>query len=173
MIRLAEEHDRLALRAFRCLPEGLDDEEEPDDVDHVEGWINDAALDWSTDPNADDPRLIVMEEDGRLVGVAAHEGSVEPVFGRFVLVVAIGSLYHDNRFGRALLSATLRDCAERAPGAIAHWLVRRSNEPSVRMCGALGKITRTEEGETYGGTASPSRRASRRSAPRRDDAPAL
>lgn len=128
-LRAAEDDiDGPDLAAFRCA-----DRTKRHEAD-VEDFVC-AALVWRNAPGGDDREVLLLDDDGDVLGVVAHENDDGD---RFVNAVAVRCDRHGEGLGKEILGSLLYDLSQHMPGLTASWLVHPANFPSHGMSNALG-----------------------------------
>lgn len=150
--RIARPSDQPALAAFDCNSSGSRYEEE------VEEFIRTRVWAWSLQREGD-PRLLVLSENGRLVGVAAHRQAQLTISGRAqparkLEVLALQTPYQGEtrdgvRLSSALISAALADIEARDPDASPFGIVHSSNARSIGLLARAGLTNLVPYGPPY------------------------
>ncbi len=100
----------------------------------VEEFVRDAAA-WVSEADGVDREVLVLEDDGAIVGVALHE---DDGGDRFINALAIRSDQQGNGFGTLALRTILHDLSERYPGRVVTWLVAPANFASHALSEKVG-----------------------------------
>jgi hypothetical protein len=127
-LRPATHDDEGELRGFECARP-----ERPFELE-VEHFVRD-ALTWIDDHEGEERELLVLEDDGEIVGVVMHE---DDDGDRFVNALAIRTDRQTQGLGRLVLNTVLDDLSQRYPGRAATWLVAPANFASHALSQATG-----------------------------------
>lgn len=127
-LRPATPDDEQELSRFECARP-----ERPFELE-VEQFVHD-ALTWIDDSEGVDRELLVLEDDGAIVGVVMHE---DDDGDRFINALAIRTDRRAQGLGRLVLDTVLDDLSQRYPGRAATWLVAPANFASHALSQASG-----------------------------------
>lgn len=127
-LRAAEPADRDELARFACARP-----ERPFELE-VEEFVRE-AMSWADDPDGVDREVLVLEDDGEIVGVVMHE---DDDGDRFINALAIRNDHQAQGLGKLVLTTVLDDLSERYPGCVATWLVAPANFASHALAESVG-----------------------------------
>jgi hypothetical protein len=126
-LREAVPEDREELARFECARP-----ERQFELD-VEDFVRDAVA-WAKDPDGVAREILVLEDDGEIVGVVMHEDDEGDHFSN---ALAIRSDHQARGLG-ALVLTLLNDLSERYQGRVATWLVAPANFASHALSESVG-----------------------------------
>ena len=127
-LRAAESADRDELARFACARPERQFEIE------VEEFVRE-AMSWAEDPDGVDREVLVLEDDGEIVGVVMHE---DDDGDRFINALAIRNDRQAQGLGKLVLTTVLDDLSERYSGCVATWLVAPANFASHALAESVG-----------------------------------
>lgn len=131
--RLGTVADQPLLERFCCVRTGEECETE------VEEFINELVIGWLQ--STPDARLLLyFDDEGDLIGFAAHEPAVpaDPSRGRYLSFIGVSAAAQGNEIGPDILESVFDDASAICPGGTLTWLVHPSNHGSQKMCKKKG-----------------------------------
>lgn len=127
-LRAVVPEDRDELAQFECARP-----ERPFELE-VEEFVRD-AISWVDDPEGVDREVLVLEDDGEIVGVVMHE---DDDGDRFINALAIRIGHQGRGLGKLVLTTLLDDLGARYSGRVATWLVAPANFASHALAESVG-----------------------------------